>query len=107
MKKLTLIFSAVTMIVMSQSISFSQSVNLLQFSEPEIYGYFGYSVRSAGDVNGDGYDDIIIGALGENSNTGGAYIYFGGENMDTLSQLAPSYFSTEAFPSYSSSLKYT
>jgi len=87
MKKLTLIFSAVTMIVMSQSISFSQSVNLLQFSEPEIYGYFGYSVRSAGDVNGDGYDDIIIGALGENSNTGGAYIYFGGENMDTLSDV--------------------
>ncbi|MBL0108083.1 MAG: FG-GAP repeat protein [Ignavibacteria bacterium] len=43
---------------------------------------FGYSVSSAGDVNGDGYSDVIVGAFGYSSNTGRAYIHFGGPSMD-------------------------
>ena len=42
--------------------------------------YSGYSVSGAGDVNGDGYDDILIGAYGNdegNSNTGQTYIVLG------------------------------
>ena len=42
---------------------------------------FGYDVSYAGDVNGDGYDDVIVGARGAGSE-GEAYIYFGGPNMD-------------------------
>jgi len=38
----------------------------------------GKSVSSAGDVNGDGYDDLIVGLPGYNSGAGRAYIYFGG-----------------------------
>jgi len=38
---------------------------------------FGYSISGAGDVNGDGYSDIIIGATGTSSNTGAAYTYHG------------------------------
>ncbi|MBK8981987.1 MAG: FG-GAP repeat protein [Ignavibacteria bacterium] len=49
--------------------------------------YFGYSVSSAGDVNGDGFDDIIVGAQGYNSNTGRAYIYFGGLIMNTAADV--------------------
>jgi Ca2+-binding RTX toxin-like protein len=40
----------------------------------------GYSVASAGDVNGDGYDDLIIGAYGADangSNSGASYVVFG------------------------------
>ena len=44
--------------------------------------YSGRSVSSAGDVNGDGYDDLIIGAVGADQNVhGGAgetYIVYGG-----------------------------
>ncbi len=42
--------------------------------------YFGYSVSTAGDVNGDGYDDVIVGAhLYDNGQTdeGAAWVYLG------------------------------
>ncbi|MEP1095878.1 MAG: putative Ig domain-containing protein [Cyclobacteriaceae bacterium] len=39
--------------------------------------YAGYSVSNAGDVNGDGVDDLIIGAHGVNSYTGASYVVFG------------------------------
>jgi hypothetical protein len=39
---------------------------------------FGYAVASAGDVNSDGYDDVIIGAYGFGNGTGRAYVYGGG-----------------------------
>jgi len=47
-----------------------------------IYGeasndYFGCSVSTAGDVNGDTHDDIIIGAKGKSSNRGAAYVIYG------------------------------
>ncbi|MEE9432442.1 MAG: integrin alpha, partial [Melioribacteraceae bacterium] len=44
--------------------------------------FFGYSVSSAGDVNGDGYSDVIVGAYGNTINTGKSYIYFGGSTMN-------------------------
>lgn len=45
----------------------------------EIYAYFGSSVSSAGDVNGDGYSDVIIGAVG-NYGGGRAFLYLGSSN---------------------------
>ncbi|MBK8551273.1 MAG: FG-GAP repeat protein [Ignavibacteria bacterium] len=52
------------------------------FTGENINNNFGYSVSSAGDVNGDGYSDVIIGAHAHSSNTGKAYIYFGGATMN-------------------------
>ncbi|MFN8242848.1 MAG: FG-GAP-like repeat-containing protein [Ferruginibacter sp.] len=41
--------------------------------------YFGYSVSSAGDVNGDGYSDVIIGAYNYSvgGGSGAAFVYHG------------------------------
>jgi len=49
--------------------------------------YFGGSVSTAGDVNGDGYSDVIVGAYGYSSNTGRAYIYFGGSSMNNVADV--------------------
>ena len=37
--------------------------------------WFGFSVASAGDFNGDGSDDIVIGAPNMNDSSGGTYVY--------------------------------
>jgi len=42
--------------------------------------FFGVSVSAAGDVNGDGIDDIIIGANSTDSGTGAAYVIYGSKN---------------------------
>lgn len=46
----------------------------------------GISVSEAGDFNGDGIDDVIVGASGASANDGEAYIIFGsaggGSNID-------------------------
>ncbi|MGB2696689.1 MAG: FG-GAP-like repeat-containing protein [Candidatus Zixiibacteriota bacterium] len=57
------------------------------------YSGFGWSVACAGDVNSDGYDDVIVGAdhafnyKNGASNAGKAYIYFGGDPMDTTADV--------------------
>ena len=40
--------------------------------------HLGFSVSTAGDVNKDGYDDIIVSAWGQNSNRGAVYVIYGG-----------------------------
>ena len=41
---------------------------------------YGFNISTAGDVNGDGYSDVIVGADGygtETTNEGRAYLYLG------------------------------
>ena len=55
-----------------------ESASVSSASSPTLTGAassnFGGSVASAGDVNGDGYADVIVGAY----NTGQAFLYLGG-----------------------------
>ncbi len=51
---------------------------------------FGYSVANAGDVNGDGHEDVIIGAIGSDAggaDAGRAYVYFGGPSRDNIADM--------------------
>jgi len=51
---------------------------------------FGTSVSTAGDVNGDGYSDVIVGASANDaggSNAGRAYVYFGGSAMNNIADV--------------------
>lgn len=44
-------------------------------------GAFGQTVASAGDVNGDGYPDFIVGAPFTQFSVGAAHVYFGSETI--------------------------
>lgn len=59
----------------------SATPNSILDDADQIGAYFGYSVASAGDINGDGYSDVIIGAYNysdvSNSSEGRAFIYHG------------------------------
>jgi hypothetical protein len=51
---------------------------------------FGISVSSAGDLNGDGFSDVIVGAAGNDAggeDAGRAYVYFGGITPNAIADL--------------------
>ena len=56
--------------------------NGFQISGEAAGDYSGRSVSAAGDVNGDGFDDLIVGASGADPNgaaSGASYVVFGGD----------------------------
>jgi hypothetical protein len=50
---------------------------VLTATDPLARQQFGYSVASAGDVNGDGFADVLVGAPGYGADTGAAYLFLG------------------------------
>jgi hypothetical protein len=55
------------------------------FTGEKNYDLFGNSVSSAGDVNNDGFSDLLVGAFSNNDgapDAGSAYLYFGGNGIE-------------------------
>jgi FG-GAP repeat/FG-GAP-like repeat len=53
---------------------------ILRDGEGRPFNHFGYSVSTAGDVNGDGFADVIVGAIGVDrghTDEGAAYVFHG------------------------------
>jgi hypothetical protein len=58
--------------------------NFVSFSIDSSGSLFGYSVNTAGDVNGDGFDDVLIGARdywNDQVYEGGAFLYLGAASI--------------------------
>jgi fibronectin type 3 domain-containing protein len=65
---------------LGNSSGLQSSISWTSSGDAQAHAYFGVSVASAGDVNGDGYSDVIIGASGydtSNFSAGKAYLYLG------------------------------
>jgi Ca2+-binding RTX toxin-like protein len=77
-------------LIFGRSSNFSSRVALAFVSSNDLiinsheYAYAGNAVSSAGDINGDGIDDLIIGAYKANANgprSGKAYVVFGNRGL--------------------------
>lgn len=63
--------------------------NGFRLNGPSVASGAGFSVSDAGDVNGDGFDDLIIGAYKVNGYAGASYVVFGsGTGFDPTLSLA-------------------
>ncbi|QQR90797.1 MAG: VCBS repeat-containing protein [Myxococcales bacterium] len=74
----------------AQTISISTPSSTLTIPESTTISLFGFSVASAGDINADGFIDLIIGAPQEDQGAGGegnAFIFMGGKNGITKSSM--------------------
>ncbi|MEC7987794.1 MAG: MopE-related protein [Myxococcota bacterium] len=69
-------FAGKAYIVFSSSLGSTTSINLADadysFSASTGFDSFGYAVASAGDVDGDGRDDLLVGATGNSEHISGA-----------------------------------
>jgi len=64
--------------------------------EPSYHGYFGGAVSGAGDINADGYEDIIVGAEGEGQD-GNAHIFNGRTGELLYSLTTPELYGSDIF----------
>jgi len=83
----------------SSSLSGTKDLGAIQSADVTILGKgtsdnLGRNVSSAGDVNGDGFDDIIVGAFGNDDggtdDEGAAYIFFGASDLSGTKSLGGS-----------------
>lgn len=78
------IFSGDTLGKMGSTRKSADTVNMAILNGENVTDYFGRSISSIGDVNGDGLADIIIGADWAGNGAGKIYIFSGAELKGTV-----------------------
>ncbi|MFI5171671.1 MAG: FG-GAP-like repeat-containing protein, partial [Chitinophagales bacterium] len=77
--KFKILLNGVSLFIINYSFSQAPAPNIVLESD-QATAYFGYSVSDAGDLNGDGYEDVVVGAYGYDNpepSEGRVYIYYG------------------------------
>ncbi len=85
-----LIFSASFLLISFISFPAQSVEKITTFQGQQISDQFGISLCGAGDFNGDGYQDLLVGANLEDSGgdaAGRCYLYFGGMSADSIPDL--------------------
>jgi len=82
-----IIFGATTLSGTKDTGNADEDVRILGKADTD---YLGEHLSAAGDINGDGFDDIIVGARNNDdaaANAGAAYIFFGASNLSGTKDL--------------------
>jgi hypothetical protein len=89
------ILSGASYVIFGKSSGFSASLDLTTLDGSNGFTFRGFSnyglgssVAGPGDINGDGFDDLLVGAYGAQPNgdhSGAAYVVFGGGTQPTIS----------------------
>ncbi|MFA6028205.1 MAG: integrin alpha, partial [Patescibacteria group bacterium] len=78
-------YTGAAYLIYGQATLYSGTISLsdadVKFTGEAPYDDAGYSVSNAGDVNNDGYDDILIGADGVDNYAGAVYLIYGQETL--------------------------
>ncbi len=88
MKRTILLFFLIISILGKVNVGHTESLDfIISMIGEDLYDYFGWS-SSCGDVNCDGYADILIGAPHSyDAQRGVIYVFFGGQIIDTIPDL--------------------
>jgi hypothetical protein len=109
MRKLVAPISAIAVVLVAGGAT-AQVLYTLVSPKDQLAGWFGFSVSGAGNVDLDDYNDLIVGAPGEDADSAGAgraYIFTGGTGALVHSLVSPNQRSEGEFGTSVSGAGYT
>jgi hypothetical protein len=74
-------------------VALSTAIADVTFSRPDSYTLAGWDLAGGDDFDGDGFDDVIVGAIGRSGDAGGAFLLRGAASLPGT--VAPTDFAVE------------